>query len=249
MASAIDRFRICPTAQKMKLSIKDFFSKCDQIRSWSHLLKKCVMEKFIFCAVPITMNSKHFCSEDLKFLCKPILTSINIATLSLRNLLPLEIFNSKPNKTSLQESKICFLPIWNSGQSSMNFSWVSRLLSTQSIKHIASSLLETSKLSSAINKNRLAIFIFQRFFSVFYLTLNFGRNVGLHFDLAMPKYRALSWNSLIKSNEFLVFVILYQKPWKNSPCLTKKLLLFLIFLSFFVRLLVLRRHLNIDLCK
>ena len=34
----------CITAQKMKFSIKDFFSKCDQIRRklriWSHLLKK-----------------------------------------------------------------------------------------------------------------------------------------------------------------------------------------------------------------
>ena len=45
------------TAQKMKFSIniKDLFSECDQIRSflriWSHLLKKSVMEKFIFCAV------------------------------------------------------------------------------------------------------------------------------------------------------------------------------------------------------
>ena len=43
------------TAQKMKFSIKDFFSKCDQIRSfqriWSHLLKKLLMENFIFCAV------------------------------------------------------------------------------------------------------------------------------------------------------------------------------------------------------
>ena len=42
-------------AQKMKFSIPDFFSKCDQIRSnlqiWSHLLKKSVMEKFIFCRV------------------------------------------------------------------------------------------------------------------------------------------------------------------------------------------------------
>ena len=42
-------------AQKMKFSIKDFFSKCDQIRSflriWSHLLKKPLMENFIFCAV------------------------------------------------------------------------------------------------------------------------------------------------------------------------------------------------------
>ena len=39
-------------AQKMKFSIKNFFSKCDQIRSflriWSHLLKKSLMENFIF---------------------------------------------------------------------------------------------------------------------------------------------------------------------------------------------------------
>ena len=43
------------TAQKMKFFIKDFFSKCDQIRSflriWSHLLTKSLMENFIFCAV------------------------------------------------------------------------------------------------------------------------------------------------------------------------------------------------------
>ena len=42
-------------AQKMKFSIKDFFSKCDQnrnkLRIWSHLLKKSLMESFIFCAV------------------------------------------------------------------------------------------------------------------------------------------------------------------------------------------------------
>ena len=42
-------------AQKMKFPIKDFFSKCDQIRRklriWSHLLKKSLMENFIFCAV------------------------------------------------------------------------------------------------------------------------------------------------------------------------------------------------------
>ena len=38
----------------MKFSIKDFFSKCDQIRRklriWSHLLKKSLIENFIFCA-------------------------------------------------------------------------------------------------------------------------------------------------------------------------------------------------------
>ena len=43
------------TAQKKKFSIKDFFSKCDQIRSklwiWSHLMKKSLMENFMFCAV------------------------------------------------------------------------------------------------------------------------------------------------------------------------------------------------------
>ena len=43
------------TTQKRKFSIKDFFSKCDRIRSflriWSHLLKKFLMESFIFCAV------------------------------------------------------------------------------------------------------------------------------------------------------------------------------------------------------
>ena len=43
------------TAQKIKFSIKDFFSKCDRIRRklriWLHLLKKSLMENFIFCAV------------------------------------------------------------------------------------------------------------------------------------------------------------------------------------------------------
>ena len=48
-------FLTCIVAQKMKFSIKDFFSKCDQIRSflriWSHLLRQFLMENFIFCAV------------------------------------------------------------------------------------------------------------------------------------------------------------------------------------------------------
>ena len=42
----------------MKFSVKDFFSKCDQIRSflqiWAHLLKKSLMENVIFYAVYIT---------------------------------------------------------------------------------------------------------------------------------------------------------------------------------------------------
>ena len=44
-----------PLHKKIKLSIKDFFSKCDQIRRklriWSHLLKKFLMENFVFYAV------------------------------------------------------------------------------------------------------------------------------------------------------------------------------------------------------
>ena len=44
------------TAQKMKSSIKDLFSKCDQIRRtlWIclHLLKESLIENFIFFAVP-----------------------------------------------------------------------------------------------------------------------------------------------------------------------------------------------------
>ena len=43
------------TAQKMKFSVKDFFSKCDQIcrklQIWSHLLRKSLMENFIFCVL------------------------------------------------------------------------------------------------------------------------------------------------------------------------------------------------------
>ena len=41
------------TAQKMKLPIIDFFSKCEQtrrkLRIWLHLLKESLMENFIFC--------------------------------------------------------------------------------------------------------------------------------------------------------------------------------------------------------
>ena len=49
--------RTIRTARKMKFSIKNFFSKCDQIRRklWtgSHLLKKSLVENFIFDAMSI----------------------------------------------------------------------------------------------------------------------------------------------------------------------------------------------------
>ena len=53
----------------MKFSIKDFLSKRDQIRRklriWSHLLKKCLMENFIFCAVwkHLRLHSAYYQSE------------------------------------------------------------------------------------------------------------------------------------------------------------------------------------------
>ena len=41
--------------KKIKFSIKDFFSKCDQVRRklwiWSYLLRKSLMKNFIFCTV------------------------------------------------------------------------------------------------------------------------------------------------------------------------------------------------------
>ena len=60
------------TAQKIKFSIKDFFSKCVQIRSflriWSHLLKKSLIDNFIFCAVKgLTVALVTFDREILNF--------------------------------------------------------------------------------------------------------------------------------------------------------------------------------------
>ena len=64
------------TAQKVKLSVKDFFSECDYIRSflqiWSHLLKKSLIENFIFVQLrllthtqklPISLTNSHQAAE------------------------------------------------------------------------------------------------------------------------------------------------------------------------------------------
>ena len=46
----------------MKFSIKDFFSKCDEIHSFLrillHLRKKSLMENFIFCEVDVWQDSQ-----------------------------------------------------------------------------------------------------------------------------------------------------------------------------------------------
>ena len=56
----------------MKLSIVDFFSKCDQfrrnLRIWSHLLNKLLMKNFIFCAV-ISYQYKCVLKVDFCYKC------------------------------------------------------------------------------------------------------------------------------------------------------------------------------------
>ena len=58
----------------MKFSKKDFFSKSDQIRSflriWSHLLKKSLMENFIFCAVKYAFADDPIKEEDYSEHCQ-----------------------------------------------------------------------------------------------------------------------------------------------------------------------------------
>ena len=69
------------TKQKMKFSIKDFFSKCDQIRSplwiWSHLLKKSLIKNFIFlCSGCICDPVRHLFAK--KFFAKNILRILSV---------------------------------------------------------------------------------------------------------------------------------------------------------------------------
>ena len=56
------------TAQKMKFSIKDFYSKCDQIRSflriWSHLLKKLLMENLCIVSFSSCLKSLRLTTLD-----------------------------------------------------------------------------------------------------------------------------------------------------------------------------------------
>ena len=67
------------TLQKMKFSIKNFFSKCNQIRwklrIWSHLLKKHLMGIFIFCAVWQAASFQELTKYEREFCLKRNLTS------------------------------------------------------------------------------------------------------------------------------------------------------------------------------
>ena len=56
---------------KNEVFIKDFFSKCDQIRNflrnWSYLLKKLLMENLIFCAVMDSAALQYHSSDKDNF--------------------------------------------------------------------------------------------------------------------------------------------------------------------------------------
>ena len=91
------------TVQKMKFSIKDFFSKCDQIRRklriWSHLLKKSLMKNFIFFAV-FGFQDFIFNVFNRFFLTLSVLPNESIKTFVLKdhifhqNMIPLMFFLS-----------------------------------------------------------------------------------------------------------------------------------------------------------
>ena len=68
----------------MKFPVKNFFSKCDQIRRklriWSHLLKKSLMENFIFCSVklaPVQVQSLRKLQSKSKTIWLNFLTPLN----------------------------------------------------------------------------------------------------------------------------------------------------------------------------
>ena len=87
----------------MKFFIKNFFRKCDQIRRklriWSHLLKKLLMENFIFCAVIFLSETFQFiiaeicrihknphllqCNSALHF-CYGVVSCYDVGTLDLK---------------------------------------------------------------------------------------------------------------------------------------------------------------------
>ena len=95
----------------MKFSIKDFFSKCDQIRSFlricSHLLKKSLMENFIFCAVLLTRiiklernavtNSQYSRKEKIELNHVPTDITENVLEENICKAFPLTGVNVIPN--------------------------------------------------------------------------------------------------------------------------------------------------------
>ena len=116
----IKHFIFHHTAQKMKLSIKDFLSKCDKIHNFlgirSHFLKKSLMENFIFCEVsPIVVN--YFWKE----LHKRCFTGLQISLCSLNKKFSCQNFFWKVKKSCL----------WNT--CATNYKWTLRKLNPSTL--------------------------------------------------------------------------------------------------------------------
>ena len=84
---------------KNEVSAKDFFSKCDQIRRklriWSHLLKKSLMENFIFCEVCFPVSF-------VKFLKTPFLQNTSgqlLPAFASRKIECIHFYSCQPSKT------------------------------------------------------------------------------------------------------------------------------------------------------
>ena len=79
------------TIQKMKFSIQDFSSKCDQsqsfLRIWSNLLKKSLLQNYIFCAM---LGPKY--GSNINFLLFFYYTYDNVV---MKSLYHLAFFQSK----------------------------------------------------------------------------------------------------------------------------------------------------------
>ena len=72
------KYKFSPNTAQNKFSIKDFFSKWDQIyrklQIWSHLLKKSITERFnfFFCAVKDAIQGIMLISDIVNFFTWPI---------------------------------------------------------------------------------------------------------------------------------------------------------------------------------
>ena len=99
---------IANTAQKMKFSIKDFFSKCDQIcnflRIWSHLLMKILNGKlhiFVQCNIVEGLPKKLFVRVILRDTARQ-----QFEKLENRQVTPVEHLDTMPHMLLITKSNV-----------------------------------------------------------------------------------------------------------------------------------------------
>ena len=107
------------TAEKTKLSIKNFFSKCDQIRSflriYSHLLNKSLMENFIFVQCVTGIAKEIVMAHNNRYVIVIYMESINdLGHKWIRNILHQIETKLKKLKKVHPESWILFMQLCRS---------------------------------------------------------------------------------------------------------------------------------------